>query len=284
MLKRLFRILVIFLLALSLAQAEPATFDGVAKWGNTLSAAKVSEMKSLYSTTLPAELVGPDKKQTPDMTSEFDFWQKIFVSGASDVAVNIVESTDQDGFHVANLEISLKVDTPNGPRTRYVLEHQVWQKQTDGWRIVIANHSGLTKMRPALNPNPHLYDDSADAKAEIKEAVAKAAAAHQRVILVFGGNWCYDCHILDQAFHQPDIAPIVEKNFQVVHVDVGLDGKRNSDVAESYKVPAEKGVPALAILGPDGKLLYSQRNGEWESARSLDPDDVIAFLNKWKPE
>jgi hypothetical protein len=39
----------------------------------------------------------------------------------------------------------------------------------------------------------------------------------------------------------------------------------------------------LAVLGPDGSLLYSQKNGEWESARSMDPEDIITFLDKWKP-
>jgi hypothetical protein len=77
---------------------------------------------------------------------------------------------------------------------------------------------------------------------------------------------------------------VVEKNFQVVHVDIGDDGKKNNDLAAEYKIPLDKGVPALAILGADGKLLYSQQNGEFESARSLDPDDVITFLNKWKPK
>ena len=149
---------------------------------------------------------------------------------------------------------------------------------------MLATHSDVLKMRPALRPNPNLYNKEADAKAEIKEAVAKAAKDNQRVILVFGGNWCYDCHVLDQAFHEADVAPLLEKNFQVVHVDIGDDGKKNSDIAAEYDVPLGKGVPALAILGPTGKLLYSQRNGEWESARSLDPDDVIAFLVKWRPQ
>jgi thioredoxin-related protein len=138
-------------------------------------------------------------------------------------------------------------------------------------------------MRPAFKPNPNLYKKEADARAEIKEAVTKAEKDHQRVILVFGGNWCYDCHVLDQAFHQADVAPLVEKNFQVVHVDIGDDGKKNNDVAAEYKVPLDKGVPALAILGPDGKLIFSQQGGEWQAARSMDPDDVVAFLNKWKP-
>ena len=34
-----------------------------------------------------------------------------------------------------------------------------------------------------------------------------AAKDHKRVILVFGANWCYDCHVLDMAFHRPDFAP-----------------------------------------------------------------------------
>ena len=101
------------------------------------------------------------------------------------------------------------------------------------------------------------------------------------MILVFGANWCYDCHVLDFALHNSDAAPVAEKNFIVVHVDIG-EGKLNADLASEYKVPLDKGVPALAVLDSDGKLLYSQKNGEFEAARSMDPDDLIAFLNKWK--
>jgi len=164
-----------------------------------------------------------------------------------------------------------------------VTEQQAWQQQGDQWRIVVAGHSDVVKMAPALHANPNLYHKDADAKAEIQEAIGQAKQDHQRVILVFGANWCYDCHVLDQAFHQADIALLLQKNFRVVHVDVGDDGKKNNQVAAEYQVPLERGIPALAILGPDGKLLYAQKNGEWESARSLDPDDVIAVLNKWKP-
>ncbi len=138
-------------------------------------------------------------------------------------------------------------------------------------------------MPPALHPNPNLYDKNANAKGEIEEAVANAKKDHQRVILVFGANWCYDCHVLDQAFHQTDVAQILQRNFQVVHVDIGDDGKKNGNVAVEYQIPLEKGIPALAVLDSDRKLLYSQKNGEWESARSLDPDDLIALLNRWKP-
>jgi len=50
-----------------------------------------------------------------------------------------------------------------------------------------------------------------------------------------------------------------------------------------YEVPMKRGIPALAVLDADGKLVYAQKNGEFENARSLSQPDFLAFLNKWKP-
>jgi len=127
-----------------------------------------------------------------------------------------------------------------------------------------------------------IYNESADARVEIKEALAKATAEHKRVILVFGANWCFDCHALDTAFHRSDIAPILAANYEVVHVDIGK-GEKNQDLMTQYEVPMKRGIPGLAVLDADGKLVYSQKNGEFENARALTPGDFLAFLNKWKP-
>src|SRR3954471_20607225 len=131
--------------------------------------------------------------------------------------------------------------------------------------------------------DPELYPATADAKADIKAALAQAAKEKKNVLLDFGAVWCYDCHVLDLAFKQPEIKPLVDKNYVVVHVDVGRYDK-NTDLATIYGVDLKKGVPGLSVLNSAGKVLYSQRNGEFESARSLTYDDVIAFLNKWKPK
>ena len=127
-----------------------------------------------------------------------------------------------------------------------------------------------------------IYSESADAHAELKEALKKAAAEHKRVIVVFGANWCYDCHVLDTAFHRSDLAPILSANYEVVHVDIGK-GEKNQDLMKQYEVPMKRGIPGLAVLDADGKLVYSQKNGEFENARALAPGDFLAFLNKWKP-
>lgn len=135
---------------------------------------------------------------------------------------------------------------------------------------------------PAPTERRLIYAENVDAKAEIAEALASAAKTHRRVILVFGGNWCYDCHALDAAFRSAEIAPIVNKNFVVVHVNIG-EYDKNLDLAEKYDVPLKKGVPASAVLGSDGSLLYSQKQGEFESAKRISKEDVVAFLEKWKP-
>ena len=102
-------------------------------------------------------------------------------------------------------------------------------------------------------------------------------------MLVFGANWCYDCHVLDLAFHRPDFA-LAMAGYEVVHVDIGPDGKKNAELAKEFQVPLDKGIPALAVLEGDGKLVVSQKNGEFEDARSLTPEALLEFLNKWKPE
>jgi hypothetical protein len=56
----------------------------------------------------------------------------------------------------------------------------------------------------------------------------------------------------------------------------------NVVVAAKYKVPIEKGVPALAVLDANGTLLYSQRNKEFENMSRITPQDVTAFLKRWK--
>jgi thioredoxin 1 len=284
MTNRVFPAFVLFLVSTcGLAQAPSPAFDGVDRWKSSLTATAIASLPSFYSTDPPAKFMAKGQKPTPGISPETDFWQKLVASGMTDFTVNTVEEQDRKELHLVTLGVSMKIKTADGPRTHYVTEQQAWQKQGDTWRIVIAGHSDVVKMPPALKPNPNLYSPDANARTEIEEAEAKAKQDHQRVILVFGANWCYDCHVLDQAFHQTDVTPLLEKSFQVVHVDIGDDGKKNADVAAEYQVPLAKGIPALAILDPDGKVVYAQKNGEWESARSLDPDEIIVLLKKWKP-
>ena len=127
-----------------------------------------------------------------------------------------------------------------------------------------------------------IYPDPAAAKSDLSTALKSAAAAHKRILLDFGGNWCGDCQVLDIYFHNEANKPILESNFVLVHINVGhMD--ENLAIAEKYQIPLKRGVPALAVLSPAGKLLYSQKSGEFEAMRNMDPSSVTQFLVRWRP-
>ena len=58
---------------------------------------------------------------------------------------------------------------------------------------------------------------------------------------------------------------------------------KNADLVKQYDVPLNKGIPALAVAESDGRLVVSQKNGEFEDARGLTPEVLLEFLNRWKP-
>lgn len=127
-----------------------------------------------------------------------------------------------------------------------------------------------------------LYPDAARAQDDVKAALAQAAQSRKRVLVDFGGNWCGDCKVLDINLRKPENAALLDRHYVLVHVNVGEKGiDRNLDLGERYGIPLKKGVPALAVLESDGRLVYSQKNGEFESMRKMDPKSVNEFLVKW---
>jgi thioredoxin 1 len=146
--------------------------------------------------------------------------------------------------------------------------------------VVSAAQFKRVPLQAPAQPNAQLYKADANAAQDIRRALATAVKQHKNVLLDFGGNWCIDCHVLDNAFHQPRIAPLLNSNYIVVHVDVGKYEK-NLDLAKKYHVNLEKGVPSLAVLDSLGKVLYG--TSDFERAHLMSEDDVIQFLDKWKP-
>lgn len=127
-----------------------------------------------------------------------------------------------------------------------------------------------------------IYPEVARAASDIAAAQKEAARTHRRVLVDFGGNWCTDCKVLDINMRKPENARLLEERYVVVHVNVGdkgIDG--NFDVARRYGIPLKKGVPALAVLEADGRVVYAQKSGEFESMRHMDPASVHEFLEKW---
>ena len=143
---------------------------------------------------------------------------------------------------------------------------------------LLLGSAAVTAQQPI--PHAHIYPEVSAAQGDIATALATAKREHKRVLLDFGGDWCGDCQVLNVYFHQPDNLPILDKNFVLVDVNVGrID--QNLDIGEKYGVDLKKGVPALAVLKPDGTALYGQ-SGEFTDMRHMESSSVHQFLEKWK--
>jgi protein disulfide-isomerase len=131
-----------------------------------------------------------------------------------------------------------------------------------------------------------IYDEKADAGRQIAAAITAASQPGKPVrdiVLVFGANWCPDCHALDDNMHKPELAALIEKHFVVVKIDVGRMNK-NLDVALKHGVPVKRGIPAMAVLDSRGKLLYAQDQGQFADARHMSYESIREFFVKWKPK
>jgi thiol-disulfide isomerase/thioredoxin len=133
--------------------------------------------------------------------------------------------------------------------------------------------------RSAITP---IYDEKADARAQIAAALEVARRDHKRVLVKFGGNWCGWCFKLHDVFHNdPEVAPLIRNEYVVVLVD----SNTNADLLRSYGQDNEKhGFPFLTVLDADGQVLVNQNTADLEDGPRHDPAKVRAFLAQWQAE
>jgi thioredoxin 1 len=268
------------------ANADFST-DCLTRWKAAVLSGDKSALAAFYSTWPPAQAKTP-QGQSQDPSEEPQFWSTLASRGFLSLDAKILDVEKlQPGVVALVLRFEMSIKSSSGAEPFVVSGAQVWAEQESGWRIVMTQRSDLSpapqmSLPEPATPNTDLYPSPEEARPEIDAALHTATKEHKRVILVFGGNWCFDCHVLDAAFRSAAIAPLVGKSYVVVHVNIG-NFDRNLDLAKNYETTLDKGVPTLAVLGPDGKVVFSQKRGEFESAVRLGPDDIVRFLDKWKP-
>jgi protein disulfide-isomerase len=121
------------------------------------------------------------------------------------------------------------------------------------------------------------YNDNADAKADVRQALIAAHHDHKPVLLIFGANWCEDCRALDHSLKTGKNAELIANEFEVVKIDVGRFN-RNMDLAKIYGDATKKGIPSAVLLSPDSQILYATRAGELADARRMNDDGVYGFF------
>ncbi|MFL6447252.1 MAG: thioredoxin family protein [Bryobacteraceae bacterium] len=277
------RLLLASCLAATLYGERAPDFPPFDSWRRAVISGDEKALAELYSHRPPARILR-GKTELSDLTDECRYWTSLKAAGLSSVNPKLLSLKMGDG----KAELVIRIDAKAGDKNVVGPVAQLWVQQLDGWHIAISQTSGFgvesaRTLPESAKPNPTLYPPPYRAQSDLRAALATAGREHKRVLVVFGANWCYDCHVLDATFRSPGFATLVNQNYVVLHINIGDEGKDNNDLAQKFGVGLDRGVPNLAVLDPDGRTLVAQR-GEFEATTRIGPSDVRAFLEKWKPK
>ncbi|MGB6876450.1 MAG: thioredoxin family protein [Candidatus Acidiferrales bacterium] len=258
-------------------------FAPLETWKAAVLSGNAAVLRALYSVEPPATTKTPKAAMSSDPAAEPDFWAGVKSSGLSNLTMRVVRvDTPQAGLQRVIFTLEATMQGASGPTKSFASIAQNWI-QEDGKSVIVATQrTNLSRLPQPVDAKPDLYPDASEARTDIGLALSVAAREHRRVLLDFGGNWCYDCHVLDETFHYPEVAKILDPNYVVVHINIG-QYDANLDLAQKYQIPLKRGVPSLAVLDSKGNLLVSQKNGDFENTTRIGLKDVEQFLETWKP-
>ena len=129
-----------------------------------------------------------------------------------------------------------------------------------------------------------LYNPEADAKVDIKKAIAKAKKEGKHVLLQVGGNWCGWCILFDKKVKANDTLSVpLKSNYVSYHLNYSQENM-NEDVLAKIGYPQRFGFPVFVILDGNGKRLHTQNSAYLEEGRGHSTRKVLDFFNAWSPK
>ena len=127
----------------------------------------------------------------------------------------------------------------------------------------------------------NVYNPNADAKGDLKTAIAKAKAEKKHVLIQVGGNWCPWCiKFHKMATTDVKIDSTIKADYVYLLLNYSKENK-NLDVLKTLQYPQRFGFPVFVILDGDGKVLHTQDSGLLELDKGYDPKKVLTFLKQW---
>ena len=171
-------------------------------------------------------------------------------------------------------------------RARAALRARLWSwlgVGALGAVVGVAFFYGMT-VEPSLLPSAQRsfgqppYRSDVEARLAIEQGKARAAASGKMLMVTFGANWCPDCLTLHDNLHAADTRGYVEKNFEIVQIDVG-DSKKSAAVQRDLGISVDV-IPLAVFYSPTGQLVGDTFAGELKPSRHFTSREIRDFLRE----
>jgi thioredoxin 1 len=153
--------------------------------------------------------------------------------------------------------------------------------------IVVPGLAAAELAQGYKNMGPDIFDPRAAGEDLIAAALTRAAEHGQRVLVLFGANWCPWTRRLDHLLKTDRrIGEVLQHSYVLVYVDANTrkDKQRNATAIARYGNPVRFGIPVFVVLDHDGRQLTTR---ETQSLAAPTDDEVAVrlrqFLREWAP-
>ena len=126
-------------------------------------------------------------------------------------------------------------------------------------------------------PLPLPYNGETYSSNDIEAFLVSSISKSKQPIIIFGGNWCPDCRILEGTLQLPTIKKYMIKHYKIMHVDVGRYDK-NMNLISYFKIPEEEGVPRVLVFDNKKNILNMNSTQEWRTARDRNKQEIFNYF------
>ena len=126
-------------------------------------------------------------------------------------------------------------------------------------------------------PLPLPYNGEIYSEIDIERFLYSSINKSKQPIIIFGGNWCPDCRILEGTLQLPTIKKYMIEHYEIMHVDVGRYDK-NMNLISYFKIPKEEGVPRVLVFDTNKNILNMESTKEWTTARDRKQQEIFNYF------
>jgi len=131
-----------------------------------------------------------------------------------------------------------------------------------------------------ITPLPLPYDEKVIDSLQLDKFIDMSISKGKQPVVIFGGNWCPDCRILDGTLAMPTIKKFLQQHYQVMHIDIGRYD-RNMELMDHLNIETKKGVPRVVILDLEKNIVNSSTSSEWTTARDRKQQEIYNYFQKF---